>query len=174
MNKKTFILREWQLSDVQSLAEHANNIKIWLNLRDGLPHPYSEEDARQFIANAMNMPRPARLLAIEVDGKAVGSIGITPHTDVERISAEMGYFIGEKYWNQGITTEVVKEMTAYAFNNFPLLKIYATPFDHNIASQRVLQKAGFELEAILKQAAIKNNRIMDLHYYSIRKKVVGG
>jgi RimJ/RimL family protein N-acetyltransferase len=170
MMEATHFLREWQLSDAASLAENANNIAIWNNLRDALPHPYTEEDGKQFITMAMNMPKPATLLAIEVDGKAVGSIGITLHTDVERISAELGYFIGEKYWNRGIMTEVVKEMTEYAFLRFPeLRKIYATPFGFNIASQRVLQKAGFEREAILKQAAIKNGEVIDLHYYSILK-----
>ena len=164
-----FKLREWRLSDAASLAENANNIAIWNNLRDALPHPYSEDDGRRFIEKVMNMPKPATLLAIEVDGKAVGSIGITLHADVERISAELGYFIGENYWNKGIMTEVVKQMTKYAFDNFPLCKIYATPFDFNLASQKVLQKAGFEREAILKQAAIKNGKIIDEHYYSLFK-----
>jgi RimJ/RimL family protein N-acetyltransferase len=163
-------LREWRLSDAASLAENANNINIWNNLRDGLPHPYTEEDGKQFIEMALSQPKPATLLAMVVDGKAVGSIGITLHTDVERISAEMGYFIGEKYWNKGFVTEAVKQMLAYSFSHFPLRKIYATPFDFNIASHKVLEKAGFEREAILKQAAIKNGKIIYLHYYSFIKQ----
>ncbi|MDR1200406.1 MAG: GNAT family N-acetyltransferase [Tannerellaceae bacterium] len=167
---KDFELREWQLSDAASLAENANNIQIWNNLRDALPHPYTEEDGKQFITMAMSMPKPATLMAIEVDGKAVGSIGITLHTDVERITVELGYFIGESYWSRGIMTEVVKEMVSYVFLHFPeLKKIYATTFDFNIASQRVLQKAGFEREGVLKQAAIKNRDVIDLHYYSMLK-----
>jgi RimJ/RimL family protein N-acetyltransferase len=167
MNNNNFTLREWRLSDAASLAENANNIRIWNNLRDALPHPYTEEDGEEFIKMAMAQPKPATLLAIEVDGKAVGSIGITLHSDVERITAELGYFIGEKYWNRGIMTEVVKEMVTYAFLNFPgLRKIYAMSFGFNIASQKVLKKAGFEREAILKQAAIKNGEIIDEHYYS--------
>ena len=170
MNSNNFELREWRLSDAASLAENANNINIWNNLRDGLPHPYSEDDGKQFIEMALSMPKPATLLTIDVDGKAVGSIGITLHTDVERITAELGYFIGEKYWNRGIMTETVKQMVKYAFANFPeLRKIYATPFDFNAASHKVLQKAGFEREAILKQAAVKNGKIVDLYYYSIFK-----
>jgi RimJ/RimL family protein N-acetyltransferase len=165
-----FELREWRLSDAESLAENANNINIWNNMRDGLPHPYTEEDGKQFIEKAMSLPKPATLLTIAVEGKAVGSIGIVLHSDVERISAEMGYFIGENYWNRGIMTEAVKQMVAYAFANFPLRKIYATPFDFNIASHKVLQKAGFEREAILKQAAIKNGKIVDMHYYSFIKQ----
>ena len=165
-----FELREWRLSDAASLAENANNINIWNNLRDALPHPYSEEDGEEYIQKAISQPKPATLLAIVVDEKAVGSIGITLHTDVERITAELGYFIGERYWNRGIMTEAVKQMVAYSFANFPLQKIYATPFDFNVASHKVLQKAGFGREAILKQAAIKNGKIIDLHYYSLIKK----
>ena len=165
-----FELREWRLSDAASLAENANNMNIWNNLRDALPHPYSEENGKQFIVMAISQPKPATFFAIVVDGKAVGSIGISLHTDVERITAELGYFIGEKYWNRGIMTEVVKQMVAYSFANFPLRKIYATPFDFNLASHKVLQKAGFEREAILKQAAIKNGIVVDLHYYSFIKQ----
>ena len=164
-----FELRELQLSDAASLAENANNINIWNNVRDYFPHPYSEKDGEQFIEMCLNKPNPAIDFAIVVDGKAVGGIGIVPQKDVERIGAEIGYWIGEKYWSKGIMTKAVKEMTEYAFFNFPLHKIYAPIFDFNIASQKVLQKAGFEREGILKQAAIKNDKIIDLHYYSLLK-----
>ena len=168
---RNFELREWQLSDAKSLAENANNIKVWNNLRDAFPQPYSEKDGQEYIEMTVSQPKPATLFAIVVEGKAVGSIGFFIKTDVERISAEMGYFIGEKYWNRGIMTDAVKQMLAYAFTNFPQLrKIFATPFDFNIASQKVLEKAGFEREAILKRAAVKNGKIIDLHYYSIFKQ----
>ena len=167
---KNFILREWQISDVASLTENANNINIWNNVRDYFPHPYSEENGKQFIEMVLSKPKPAADFAIVVDGKAVGGIGIVLQTDVERISAEIGYWLGEKYWNRGITTEVIKQMVQYAFANFPLQKIHAPVFDFNIASHKVLQKAGFECEAILKQAAIKNGKIIDLHYYSFIKQ----
>ena len=164
---QNFELREWRLSDAASIAENANNIRVWNNLRDALPHPYSEQDGKEFIEKALSLPKPATLLAIVVDGKAVGSIGIFLRTDVERISAELGYFIGEKYWNRGIMTEAVKQMVDYAFATFPQLrKIYATPFDFNIASHKVLEKAGFGREALLKQGALKNGVVIDLHYYS--------
>ena len=170
MKTTNFTLREWQLSDAASLAENANNINIWNNLRDALPHPYSEKDGKEYIEMVLSQPKPATLFAIVVEGKAVGSIGIFLRTDVERITAELGYFIGEKYWNKGIMTNAVKEMASYAFLNFPeLRKIYATPFDFNTASQKVLQKAGFEREAILKQVAIKNGKVIDLHYYGLLK-----
>ncbi|GHU88587.1 N-acetyltransferase [Bacteroidia bacterium] len=166
METTTYKLREWQLSDAASLAENANNIRVWNNLRDYFPHPYSENDGIQFIQMISAKPKPATDMAIVVDGKAVGGIGIIPRTDVERVSAELGYWLGEKYWNRGIMTQVVKEMVSYTFLNFPLQKIYATPFGFSIASQKVLEKAGFEREAILKKAAIKNGKIVDEYYYS--------
>jgi len=159
----SFELREWQLSDSVSLAENANNIRIWNSVRDYFPHLYSEEDGKQFIDAALGKPKPAVDLAIAIDGKAVGGVGIVPQQDVERISAEIGYWLGEQYWNKGMMTEAVRQMVVYAFTQFPLLKIYAPVFDFNIASQRVLQKVGFELEAILKKAAIKNNLLSTLH-----------
>ena len=167
--KQNFELREWMLSDAASLAENANNINIWNNVRDYFPHPYSEEDGKQFIEICLSKSKPTIDFAIVVEGKAVGGIGIVPQKDVERISAEIGYWIGEKYWGKGIMTEAVRQMVSYAFTNFPLQKNYAPIFDFNIASQKVLQKAGFKQEAILKQAAIKNNKIIDLHYYSLTK-----
>ena len=170
MDTLDFILREWQLSDAASLAENANNIHIWNYVRDYFSHPYSEEDGKQFIEMVLNKPKPATEMAIIIGEKAVGGIGVVPQTDVERISAEIGYWLGENYWNKGIMTAVIKEMTKYAFLNFPELhKIYAPVFDFNFASQQALQKAGFEREAVLKQAAVKNGKIVDEHYYSILK-----
>jgi len=167
----TIKLREWQLSDAASLAENINNPNVWDNLRDGLPKPYSETDGKEFIEFVLAQPKPATILAIEFDGKVVGSIGITLRTDVERITAEIGYYLGENYWNKGIMTEAIKQMATYVFTNFPYLrKIYATPFDFNTASHKVLEKVGFEREAILKQAAIKNEKIVDMYYYSLFRK----
>ena len=164
-----FLLREWQLSDKKSLAENANNINIWNNVRDYFPYPYSEKDGEVFIKTVLSNPKPAADMAIVIDGKAVGGVGIIPQDDVAKISAEIGYWLGESYWNRGIMTDAVKEMVAYVFAHFPLQKIYAPVFDFNIASQKVLQKAGFEREAVLKQAAVKNGKIIDLHYYSLIK-----
>ena len=167
---KDFILREWKLSDKESLAENANNINIWNNVRDYFPFPYTVDDGEEFIKMVLNKPKPSVDFAIEIEGKAVGGIGIVLKSDVERISAELGYWLGEKYWNKGIMTNVIKEIVDYTFSNFPVKKLYATVFDFNKASQKVLEKVGFEKEAILKQSAIKNEMIIDLHYYGLIRK----
>ena len=164
-----FILRSWQLTDKASLAEHANNIHVWNNLRDYFPHPYTEDDGELFIRMVLNKPAPVIDFAIDVNGKAVGGIGIILNKDVERISAEMGYWLGEDYWNKGIMSQAIKQMSEYVFANCSIIKLYATPFSFNLASMRVLEKAGFVKEGILRQAAIKNGKVIDLHYYGLIK-----
>ena len=118
MNDKEFKLREWLMSDAASLAENANNIHIWNNVRDYFPHPYTEEDGKQFIQQVSDKPKPLTEMAIVIDEKTVGGIGVVLQTDVERICAEIGYWLGENYWNKGIITAVVKEMTEYVFFEF--------------------------------------------------------
>ena len=168
--KPDFLLRKWQLSDIKSLAENANNINIWNNVRDYFPHPYTEKDAQDFIQMVLNKPEPLTDFAIEIEGEAVGGIGIVPQTDVHAITTEIGYWLGEKYWNQGIMSSAVKQMVKYTFENFPVTKIFAPVFEFNIASMRVLEKAGFVREAILKKSAIKNGKTIDLHYYGLIKE----
>jgi RimJ/RimL family protein N-acetyltransferase len=85
-------VRSWQTSDVDSLVAHANNRRIWLNLRDAFPHPYTRHDARDFI-RAVRQREPETTFAIAVDGEAVGSIVFVMHSDVERVSAEIGYWL---------------------------------------------------------------------------------
>ena len=169
LKKPCFILREWHLSDKKSLAENANNINIWNCLRDYFPHPYTVKDGEEFIVMVNEKPKPPVDFAIEIDGVAVGGVGIILKPDVERIGAEIGYWLGEKYWNRGIMTDVIEMIVDYSFVNFQIQKLYAAVFDFNIASHRVLEKAGFEKEAVLKQAAIKNGKIIDLHYYGLIK-----
>ncbi|MDR1415127.1 MAG: GNAT family N-acetyltransferase [Odoribacteraceae bacterium] len=168
MNTTPFELREWRLADVNSLARHANNARVWDNLRDSFPRPYTRADARLFIETGLCTIGAPTDLAIVVDGKAVGCISIVPRGDVERVTAELGYWLGENFWNKGIMTAATRQMVAHAFTRFRhLRKIYALVFDFNAPSRRVLENAGFEREAILEQAAIKNGKIIDFHYYSI-------
>ncbi|GAB1419139.1 GNAT family N-acetyltransferase [Bacteroidales bacterium] len=165
--KRLFELREWTISDAQSLAKHANNKNVWKSLRDSFPSPYSLANAESYIMTVLEKSGPPVDFAIEVEGEAAGGIGIILLNDVERGCAEIGYWLGEAHWNRGIMTQVLKEISEYAFAHFTLHKIFATVFSFNTASQKVLEKAGFEKEAILKQAAIKNNQICDVLYYSL-------
>lgn len=163
-------LRVWTPEDIPSLTFHINNINIWNNTRDGLPHPYTEEDAENFIKMNMEHEGPAENFAIDIDGKAVGGVGFVMGSDVERISAEIGYWLGEQYWGRAIMTSAVQEAVKYAFETLPVMRIYAGVFEYNIPSMKVLEKAGFKKEAILRKAVIKNGKILDFHYYALLKE----
>ena len=154
------VLREWKRSDAEALAEIANNKNIWDNVRDRLPYPYTETDAKEWIA-LVKKQKIVTTFCIEAYGKLAGSIGFTLKDDVYKKTAEIGYFIGEAYWGKGIATEAVRQLIDYIQKNFDLVRIYAEVFDYNKASMRVLEKNGFYLECIRKKAAFKNNIILD-------------
>lgn len=161
----TCAVRSWERSDVDSLVLHANNRNIWINLRDRFPHPYTKSDARIFIRE-MRAARPETGFAIAVGGAAVGSIEFVLKVDVERVSAEIGYWLGEAFWGRGITTDALVAVTRYAVETHGLTRVYALPFAWNAASCRVLEKAGYVLEARLRRSAVKDGRITDQLQYS--------
>jgi len=154
------ILREWKRSDAAALARIANNKKVWDNVRDRLPHPYTKKDAKEWLA-LVKKQNITTTFCVEVDGEMAGSIGFTLKEDVYRKNAEIGYFIGEEYWGKGVATEAVRQLMNYIQKNFDLVRIYAEVFEYNRASMKVLEKNGFYLECIRKKAAIKNDMILD-------------
>jgi RimJ/RimL family protein N-acetyltransferase len=158
-------VRSWTLGDVPSLVKNANNREIWINVRDRFPHPYTSRDGREFIRSARRM-QPETFFAIEVDGAAVGGIGFVLQTDVERVSAEIGYWLGQPYWGRGIATEAVVHVTRHAIERHGLTRVFALPFAYNVASCRVLEKAGYLLEARLRRSAIKDGRVVDQMQYA--------
>jgi len=158
-------IRKFRRSDKVRMAEIANNPKIAANLRDAFPSPYTLEDAQKFISICLRQ-EPYEVFAIEFEGEYVGNIGLHRQDDVYRKTAELGYFIGEPYWNKGITTRAVKLICEYGFRELDVDKIFSGVFSFNTASQRVLEKCGFTLEAILKSAVIKNGEICDEHRYA--------
>jgi RimJ/RimL family protein N-acetyltransferase len=165
LSLKTCAVRSWSTGDVVSLAAYANNRRIWMNLRDAFPHPYTEHHAREFI-RAVRIRHPETTFAIDVGGVAVGSIGYVLHADVERVSAEIGYWIAEPFWGKGIATDALGAVTAHAVATHGLTRIYAVPFAWNAASCRVLEKAGYALEARLRRSAIKDGQITDQFQYA--------
>jgi len=163
------VLREWKPGDEQSLVRNANSRRIWRNLRDAFPHPYTLADAEHWI-NIANPTTPIRNFAIVVDGAAVGGIGLVLKDDVFRRSAEIGYWLGEQFWGRGIVTEAVRAVTDYAFATFDLCRVYAGVFEWNLASMRVLEKAGYEFECRMKKSVTKDGQTIDeLIYAMIRE-----
>lgn len=153
-------LRDYHLSIAEQFATYRNNQKIWDNGYDKVPNPFTLKDATEFITFQLNKT-PAQRKLIYWNNQFVGEIGITPHQDVFRLGAEMGYFIGEPFWGKGIATEAIRLMTNYAFTTFQLIRIEAGVFDFNKASMRVLEKNNFYLESIKRQAVFKNRVILD-------------
>jgi [ribosomal protein S5]-alanine N-acetyltransferase len=154
------IIRPWKEQDIAELARVANNKKLWDNLRDRLPHPYTENDAVEWIRMQSNI-HPITNFCIEVEGRVAGSIGIMPKEDIHRISAEIGYFLDEDLWGKGIATEAVKQLLDYIEEHFDFVRIFAGIFEPNKASMRVLEKNGFHLESVQKKAVIKNGIILN-------------
>lgn len=163
-----FRLRPWSIADLDSLVKYAGNFNIAKNMTDGFPHPYSEENGRRFIEFATS-DNPIRIFAIEVNGEAVGGIGLHPQGDIQRKNAELGYWLAELYWGNGIITRAIKQMVEFGFKTFDINRIFARPFGHNLASQRVLEKAGFKLEARLEKTFFKNGEFVDELIYAIRR-----
>jgi len=163
-----FVLRPWSIEDLECLVKYANNYNIAKNLMDVFPHPYFTENGLTFIEMA-NKNFPANILAIEINGEASGAIGVHPGSDVYRKNAEMGYWLAEPFWGKGIMTNAISQMVEYGFKNWDIIRIYARPYGHNIASQKALEKAGFVLEARLEKTIFKNGEYIDELIYAIRR-----
>jgi len=158
-------IRSWSGSDAAALVKYANNRKIWLNMRDAFPHPYTEASAAAFL-EIVDRQDPTTVFAIATLEEAIGGIGISINQDVHRLTAELGYWLGEPFWGKGLMTEAVTKFTEYALERFQLLRIYAEPFASNANSCRVLEKAGFALEGRLRSSAIKDGKVLDQFLYA--------
>ena len=162
---KTCELRPFQLGDVESIARHANNQKIARNLRDIFPHPYRSSDAECYINFAHEQQRDL-YAAIVVDGAAGGAIAFRFGEDVHRRSAEIGYWIGEEFWGKGIATEATIAITEHAFSTTDMLRAYACVYSWNPASARVLEKAGYVREGVMRSHVVKDGEILDALVYA--------
>ena len=166
-------IRKWKLSDAKDLAAALSNKKVQDNLRDGLPYPYTEQDGKEFISAMLSADESETFaFAITVDNMVIGSIGIFRQGNIHRQTAELGYYIAEEYWGKGIMAEAVKQICEYVFGNSDIIRIYAEPFAYNIASCRVLEKAGFQYEGTLRSNAVKNSKVIDMKMYSLLKEEI--
>jgi [ribosomal protein S5]-alanine N-acetyltransferase len=159
-------VRSWRRADAAALARHADNRRVWLNLRDRFPHPYTLADAHAFL-DLVATQDPETAFAISVGNEAVGGIGVTLGTDVERCSAELGYWLGEAVWGRGIATSAVRAFSEHALAAFGLTRLYALPYARNAPSIRVLEKAGYLLEGRLRRSALKGGEVLDQLLYAL-------
>lgn len=153
-------VRPWTAGDEASLVAHANSRAVWRSLRDRFPSPYTPADADRWLRAVTAEAAPLDW-AIEVDGAAAGGIGLVPGIDVERVGAEIGYWLGESVWGRGLATAAVRAVTGHALFVLGFERVFAHVFHSNEASVRVLTKAGFETEGRLRRSAIKNGVVLD-------------
>jgi len=154
------VLRSLRLEHAKRLSELANNEKVSRNLRDGFPNPYTEADAENFLQKFSNQD-PVTFFGIDYNGEYVGNISLVPCQDIYRMSAEIGYFIGEPYWNKGIVTTAVNLISEYGFSHLGIVRIQTGIFEYNTASQRVLEKCGFVKEGIFRKSVFKQGKLWD-------------
>ena len=159
------VLRPLAPEDAPALAEQANDRDIWLNLRDRFPHPYALADAEAYIASCTGRSAQTSF-GIVVDGVVRGNINLHVGSDIERINAELGYWLGRPFWGRGVITDAVEAMTRHAFDALKLHRVFAVPFARNVASVRVLEKNGFVHEGLMRRSAIKDGMILDQHLFA--------
>lgn len=160
-------IRKWMLSDALDLTAALSNKKVQEKLRDGLPYPYTEQDARKYISAMLAADESDTFtFAVTAAGKVIGSISAFRQDNIHRQTAELGYYIAEEYWGKGIMTEAVRQLCDYVFTHSDIIRIYAEPFAYNVGSCRVLEKAGFKCEGTLRGNAVKNGKVLDMKMYS--------
>ena len=163
-------IRPWQQSDKTALAAMLNNKNILNNLRDGIPFPYTEQDAEEYITSMLSADPTATFpFAIALGDELIGSIGVFRCDNVHCRTAEIGYYLAEPYWGHGYMTGAVKQVCAYIFENTDIIRIFADPYAHNTGSCRVLEKAGFQYEGTLRSNAYKNGKVLDMKMYALVK-----
>lgn len=165
------VIRKWRSEDAADLAAVLNNQKILDNLRDGIPYPYTERDAKEFIM-AMQAADPEKVFAFAVisHDRVIGSIAAYRQENIHFRTAELGYYIGEAYWGQGICTEAVRQVCRFLFEHTDIIRIFAEPFAYNTASCRVLEKSGFQFEGRLRRNAVKNGAVLDMNLFALLKE----
>lgn len=165
-----FMLREWQMEDLPHLVKNANSKKIAETLRNRFPHPYTKEDGEYFLYLCKSAEASKELFyAITIDDIAVGSISLSRKDDIYCRTAELGYWVGEAFWGQGVATTAVKELCSKAFGLMDIVRIYSECVQTNYASQKVLERAGFQLEGHLRKSIFKNGVLLDSYIYGLTK-----
>ncbi|WP_066645260.1 GNAT family N-acetyltransferase [Christensenella timonensis] len=166
-----FVLRQWKQADADSVARYINNKNVQRWLRDGLPFPYTREDAVSFIEDMCLAADPKRdiMLAVEAGGEAIGSIGVFTKDNIYCKSAELGYWLAEPFWRRGIMTRAVQKICTLAFETLDIVRIFAEPFAENAGSRKVLENTGFVLEGILRRSVYKEGRVQDSCMYALLK-----
>ncbi|MBM4444307.1 MAG: GNAT family N-acetyltransferase [Chloroflexi bacterium] len=162
-----FNLRPYRKGDEHSIVENINNPKI-SRATLTIPYPYTIADALSWIDQNLKAARKRKKteinLAIDMGGQVIGGIGLSK---MDGHQAEIGYWLAERYWGQGITTSAVEALSAYALNDLRLARVYAYVFSSNKASARVLEKAGYGFEGRSRRHVVKDGRRRDCLLFAV-------
>lgn len=156
LETKRLILRNFKKSDLRALVENINNLKVSQYLLV-VPFPYTKADAEWWINHCFKVSKenPPKSIEIAIESKSekkiIGAIGLSK-IDYSASASTFGYWLGEKYWRQGIMSEALNEALKFAFEKLKLNKLEAGVFTENNASARLLEKLGFKKEGVKKQA----------------------
>jgi len=164
-----YIIRNWAPEDEAALVRYADNRKIWINLDDRFPHPYTAADAREWIG--LSTREPVTNFAIATADEAIGGVGLRLMEGIFRKSAEVGYWIGEPYWGKGIASAALAKIVDFGFGELDLVRLVALVFARNSASAHILEKAGFSLEGRMVKGVFKDGEIIDALLYALTRDI---
>ena len=153
-------LRAWRVGDAPALATHANNPKVWRNMSDSFPHPYTLEIAEHWVRQG-HVEFGGDNWAIALNDEAVGGCGVHQEEAQFRCNAEVGWWLAEAHWGRGVGTRVARALVERAFAHPDITRVYAPVHAGNVGSMRVAEKNGFALEGVQPQSAIKDGRVID-------------
>lgn len=162
------ILRAPTLNDLSDIVNHINNPKI-ADATATIPHPYKQENAVSWVKMAAEGFEKKELYIFGIQHQKVGELigGIGLHLNPTHHQAELGYWLSEIYWNQGMMTEAMASVINFGFEKLNLHKIYAIHFTKNPASGRTMIKNGMIQEGLRRDHVLKNNEFRDIAEYGI-------
>ncbi len=167
MEAKNDELSGWKIEFAKELPPIIGNINVQKNIGNGIPYPYTIEDANWYINEMLNADKDKMFaFAIVHDGKLVGSISVERRDNIHSKTAELGYYISEDQWGNGIATNAIGEICDYVFENSDIVRIFAEPFSHNLASCKTLEKNGFLYEGTPVKNCYKDGRFFDMKMYA--------
>jgi ribosomal-protein-alanine N-acetyltransferase len=159
-------LRAYRPDDVDALLAIADDPLVTRWMTAGFPHPYTRADALAWIEKA-SAEDPTDNFAIEVGGTLAGSVGIRPLHGEHAGTAMFGYWLGRGFWGRGIATDAASALARHALRTRGLRRIEASVFAANGASARVLEKAGFSLEARQRESYVgRDGTVSDALLYA--------
>lgn len=159
------VVRTARPSDATELPAIANDWEVARFLRDRFPHPYTIDDARWWVER--NTSDESTHFMIEANGEVAGGIGYILGSAEERLSAEIGYWLGRRFWGRGLATAACRALTEYVLETNPgVVRIESHVFGNNLASMRVLEKCGYAREGLMRRAVVKGGEILDVAVYA--------